>query len=285
MEVLSQKIFMTFLDDQTSIVRSDNPGLPLSCSNGHAVNSYIELLKKLAALSYLNATFRLLFRGQLKDYKLNTRGEISPYHSCLYPSILRPEAGQDRVELLDKRFDALNRAETLLKEKLPIADLHKNQMVRWAILQHYEVCRTPLLDLTQSIQTALSFAIGHGHDEGYLFVLAFPQLTGAVSVSIESMTQIIDLNQICPSEALRPHFQSGILASDYPVIDRREASHGKRGMIGNNFACRLLAKFRLKNVQGWTTEGFTPTPNNILFPDKEDEWYSTLNEIKHEVNF
>ncbi len=40
-------------------------------------------------------------------------------------------------------------------------------MLRWAILQHYEVCRTPLLDVTQSI--AASFASMVNGDERYVF--------------------------------------------------------------------------------------------------------------------
>src|SRR5437667_8777920 len=95
-----------------------------------------------------------------------------------------------------------------------------------ALLQHYQVVATPLLDVTHSLQTALSFALADNRDEVYLFALAVPQLTGPISVSIESMTQVVDLTQVCPPAALRPHFQSGLLISDYPVIDNARASHG-----------------------------------------------------------
>ena len=81
--------------------------------------------------------------------------------------------------------------------RLRQADIYHNEFVRWAILQHYEVCSTPLLDVTHSLQSALSFAIGDGASEGYLFVLALPHLTGPISVSIGSKTIAIDLTQTC----------------------------------------------------------------------------------------
>lgn len=168
-------------------------------------------------------------------------------------------------------------------KELPQADIHRNQYVRWAIIQHYEICPTPLLDLTQSLQSALSFAIGDGRKEGYLFVLAFPHLTGPVSVSVESMTQTIDLTQLCPPEALRPHFQSGVLVGDFPSFESLETTHGGEGMIGNNFSCRLLTKFHLANCASWRAEGFTSTPQAILFPNDRDRWFSALRAIKSEL--
>ena len=147
------------------------------------------------------------------------------------------------------------------------------RIVRWAILQHYEICPTPLLDVTLSLQIALSFATSPQHpDEGYLYVFAVPLLNGPISVSTESMTQVIDLAQIFPPNALRPHFQSGILLSDYPEYTGREQTHQGRGGIENDFGCRLLAKLHLVNMATWRDEGFQPTHPAILFPDAIDIW-------------
>lgn len=279
MEVISQHAIMVFDHKHTDIVRSDHSGLPLAAGPGNEVRSYRELLTKIAALSYGNQQYTILFRGQRVDYQPNTHGG-SGVHSSLYPSILRPGSGRDRIELLDERFGTLMRMEEALKEALWVRDVHQNQIVRWAILQHYEICPTPLLDVTASVQTALSFALLGGSDNGYLYVLAFPNTTGGVSVSVESMTQIIDLSKLCPPEALRPHFQAGLVVGDYPSIDCREASHAKRGMIGNNFACRLLTKFKLTQCKTWSSEGFTPTPSSILKPDDVDEWFKLLTAAK-----
>lgn len=284
MEVLARNQIMAFTDDDEDIVVCDAPGLPVSASLGHPVSSYLQLLHKVAALQYHNRRFRLLFRGQTKDYKLNKVGKDGT-HSSLWPAILRSGPNQPSNEAyLDKRFDILRRAEGLLKDTLHVRDIHHNQVVRWAVLQHYEVCPTPLLDVTQSLQTALSFAVKNGTNTGFLYVFAFPQLTGPVSVSVESMTQVIDLCHLCPPEARRPHFQSGMLAADYPLFTTREDTHDRRGMIGNSFSCRLLTKFALHDCNNWASEGFFATSEKVLFPNSSDEWYTVTQDIASKLN-
>ena len=275
---------MVFHHEDKGIVRYDHPGLLLSAGPGHMVTSYRELLKKVAALTYYNSRFRILFRGQASDYRLMPKGDRG-MRSSLYPSILRSSSdkGREKARVLDDRFRTLFAAEHRLKERLSVQEIHRNRIVRWAMLQHYEVCPTPLLDVTQSLQPALSFALLGNRDDGFLFALAFPHLTGPVSVSIESMTQVVDLRQVCPPEALRPHFQRASLVGDYPAVDSREASHGGRGLVGNNFACRLLTKFKLTNCRAWANEGFSPTPQDILFPNSDDEWFSVLSSIKQQA--
>jgi len=282
MEILTKNTIMVFDAEHEHIVNSaaddvPTPGFVLSNRDGHEVRSYIELLQKVAALSFYNRRFRLLFRGQKADYKMGGSAKTSD----LYPSILRGFTANpgDRKDQLDHAFKTLEKAESLLAQEIRNRELVESQIVRWAVLQHYEVCRTPLLDVTASLQSALTFAIGD-RNEGWLYVLAFPQLTGGVSVSVESQTQVIDLSQICPPEALRPHFQQGLLASEYPEIRSRSQSHGQRGMRGNNFAARLLTKFRLVDCRAWQAEGFAPTPDSVLFPNAVDPWFAKTKAVK-----
>jgi hypothetical protein len=284
---LSLERYMVFHPGDPGIVKASAPpvpapGLGLSSTDGHEVSSYRILLQKVAALSYYNSRFRILFRGQSKDYTMNHKGEEIG-RSSLYPSILRSSGPTDRKAELSRRFAVLSDAEEKLKSCLSLGELHRDQILRWAILQHYEVVATPLIDLTQSLQTALSFALFENRDEAYIFALAFPQLTSLISVSIESMTQVIDFTQVCPPEALRPHFQSGVLAGDYPIGDRIEATHGRKGLVGNKFACRLLSKFKLKNCRSWASEGFTPTPSDLLYPNSYDPWFAEINAIKGQL--
>ncbi|MCB9952670.1 MAG: FRG domain-containing protein [Planctomycetaceae bacterium] len=282
-EVLSRNHIFAFTDDPGDIGAWEKTGLPLATSQGHPVNSYLELLHKIAALQYHNPRFQILFRGQSKDYRLKRTGKPGA-HSSLYPSILRAASDQVKdTSVLLERFKRLKKAEDSLKDKLRVRDIHQNQIVRWAILQHYEVCETPLLDVTPSIQTALTFAIGDG-GSGFLYAFAFPQLTGVVSVSVESMTQVIDLCRVCPPNARRPHFQYGMLAGDYPAYSSVEETHGRQGMIGNNFACRLISKFSIDATNDWSTEGYTPVSQNVLFPDDVDDWHEATQEVKAELN-
>lgn len=288
MNPLSIDRYMVFDDASSEIVNAANPsvaspGLALASRPGHSVSAYTELLEKLAALRYHNSRFRLLYRGQRHDYRVNVRGKAIE-RSSLYPSIFRATGASDRTAELSRRFDRLSRAERLLTEQLQDANIRRDQVVRWSIIQHYEVARTPLLDLTSSIQAALSFALDSDPSEAYFFVFAFPQLTGPVSISIESMTQVVDLTQVVPPEALRPHFQDGLLAGDYPIVRDAEDSHGGRGMVGNSFACRLISKFHLKDAREWQSQGFQPVSKDILFPDEKDPWFAKLAQIKTELN-
>lgn len=281
MKTFAELEVATFIDDSNFIRKSKCKGLVLASQKPHIVKEYRELLSKIAALSFGNSRYKLLFRGQSKDYRLALDGTVGG-RSNLWPSILRPSSSRERESLLDQRFRKLEKAEMKLIELFPsIPEIQRMRIVRWAILQHYEICPTPLLDVTLSLQIALSFAIGSQHaDEGFLYVFAVPLLNGPISVSTESMTQVIDLAQICPPDALRPHFQSGILLSDYPEYTGREQTHKGRGGIENDFGCRLLAKFRLVNISAWRDEGFQPTHPAILFPDAIDKWADALRTLK-----
>lgn len=284
MKVLTDTPFMAFLPTESEIVRCDAVGLPLACKDGHPVRSYVELLRKVAALSYHNSRFQLLFRGQRKDHRINMKGEPAN-RSSLYPSILRPIAGPRRDLLLESRFERLARAEAYLGEELGDQDVRTLRIVRWAILQHYEVCETPLLDATLALQTALTFATSDSKSgDGFVYVFAVPQLTGPVSISTESMTQTVDLSQVCPADALRPHFQSGVLICDYPEYTNRHETHNKLGFVANSFACRLLSKFHLLDIGNWPSEGFTPTSKKILFPDVHDAWHKATQAVREKLD-
>lgn len=281
MKTFAELEVATFIHDSNVIRKSKCKGLVLASQKPHIAKEYRELLSKIAALSFGNSRYKLLFRGQSKDYRLALDGAVGG-RSNLWPSILRPSSSRERESLLDQRFRKLEKAEMKLIELFPsIPEIQRMRIVRWAILQHYEICPTPLLDVTLSLQIALSFAIGSQHaDEGFLYVFAVPLLNGPISVSTESMTQVIDLAQICPPDALRPHFQSGILLSDYPEYTGREQTHKGRGGIENDFGCRLLAKFHLVNISAWRDEGFQPTHPAILFPDAIDKWADALRTLK-----
>ena len=183
---------------------------------GHRVESFLELATKIAELQFMNRNFVLLFRGQTGDYK------NSKHNTTLKPSLFRPKNhGNPSPSILVKRFEELERAERLLveayqqKKFIGIDRLRRHQIVRWSILQHYEICPTPLLDVTQSLRIAASFASGDVENEAFVFVIGVPNLSGAITASAEAGLQIVRLSSVCPPSALRPHIQEG-----YPNITR-----------------------------------------------------------------
>lgn len=146
-----------------------------------------------------------------------------------------------------------------------------------------EVCATPLLDLTGSLHVALTFAISETCTDGFLYVFGLPHLTGPITVSLESMTQLIDLSKICPPEVSRPHFQSAFLAADYPTAVYTGDLVKRAPRLEANFACRLLTKFHLRNLNKWVGSKFSPVSIEILFPNQRDQWYPILADVKENI--
>lgn len=285
MNTLQTKSIFSFRHNESDVVADNTAGLPISCSPCHVVNTYEDLLYKISSLNFYNSSMMTVFRGQSKDYYSNGDNG-KPLRSNLYPSLMRslPVDKNKRREKIRDRVKILNKADELLKKAISTGYINKHQLVRWAILQHYEICPTPLLDVTESLQTALSFALNSNTNEGFLYVLGLPHATGPITVSIESMTQLVDLSKLCPPEVARPHFQNGLLIADYPTALNTEELITHAPKVSSNFSCRLLAKFHLKNTQDWFRNGFKTTPDHILYPNKIDIWYKKLEDIKTKIS-
>jgi hypothetical protein len=156
-------------------------------ASGHEVISYIDLAKKVAELQFMNREHVLLFRGQEADYR-NKQGNTS-----LKPSLFRAvgDANPSSSQLI-ARFKRLRKAEFILENEysrrklLGVDRMKRQQILRWEILQHYEVCPTPLLDVTHSLRIAASFASAQADERAYLFVVGVPNLSGAVTASAEA---------------------------------------------------------------------------------------------------
>ena len=112
------------------------------------------------------------------------------------------------------------------------------------------------------------------------YAIGLPHQTGPLSVSIESMTQVVDLSKLCPPAAARPHYQHGLLLGDYPTGFDMSDVVKRAPKVSGNFSCRLLSKFHIKNYTEWVGKHFYPTPTAILYPNDRDEWYPMLAEVK-----
>ncbi|MBN8957378.1 MAG: FRG domain-containing protein [Rhizobiales bacterium] len=232
------------------------------------VTSYFELAKKVAELQFLNRDFVLVFRGQSGDYR-NKSGNTS-----LKPSIMR---ANDATKVptpnqLLRRYARLADAEKSLmahyrKGNTPGSKRLRRQMIlRWSLLQHYEICKTPLLDVSHSLRVAASFASDGGGAEGFVFVLGVPNLSGAVTASAEAGLQVVRLASVCPPSAVRPHIQEGYLLGEYPEmtgVDQKQ--NYKHYEI--DFGRRLVAKFRFEPTPFWASSSdFPRVPHDALYP-------------------
>lgn len=231
----------------------------IRASHALEVSTFSDLVKHIAYISYHNPEYALFFRAQSMDYK------NSEDYSTIFPSIYRiaSSKGYSR-KTIQSRFSVLKQAEEELLSDfrknrfLGVSKLTKYREMRWAILQHYKVCATPLLDVTHSLRVACSFALHKPSQDPYIFVLGLPHPNGSISFYVEQELLNVRLLSICPPRALRPYFQEGYLIGSFP-------SQEDTINYQYNFAKRLVAKFRL-NLDTFIDKNFRPIPHSTLFP-------------------
>jgi len=251
----------------------------------HRVKSFLELATKVAELHFRNRDFVLLFRGQNGDYKNNH------LNTTLKPSLFRPKSRHNpSSSTLIQRFQDLRKAERLLvdsyrqKKFMGIAGLQRYQIVRWSILQHYEVCPTPLLDVTHSLRIAASFASISTEDEAFVFVVGVPNLSGAITASAEAGLQVVRLSSVCPPAAVRPHIQEGYLLGEYPEM----IGYEQKQLYAHyeiDFGRRLVAKFRFDPKTFWNDGAFPKVEKDALYPSPGlDPLHRMTRQIKEQLS-
>lgn len=280
METLRSRKFSSVLEHDPSFRFVTNHEVRADC--GLLVQDFPELVEKVARLSFFNSEQILLFRGQNRDW-LNRLG-----NSSLKPTIFRSQGGSNKppspLEMM-RRYQVLAQAEKILWDEFCRSRLAgrqrvvRHRLLRWAILQHYEVCGTPLLDVTQSLRVAASFATNDNSDsQPVLYVLAVPSLSGSITASSEQGLQTIRLSSICPPDARRPYFQEGYLLAEYPDLEALDEWQDCRPHE-IDFGRRLLAKFRLHRSGFWSKE-YSAIPLEALYPDERDPLVEMCHRIK-----
>ncbi|MCF7980160.1 MAG: FRG domain-containing protein [Chromatiaceae bacterium] len=247
----------------------------VASGDGFPVSTYREIVEYCAALAYLNKDHLLFFRGQGLDFK-NKNDK-----STFYPSIYRGDYLPKRE--VEHRFDILKQASSNLVELLGTrtkdgtGELKRKKYIQWSILQHYEVCGTPLIDFTHSLRVACSFAqLENRNDHAYIYVFGLPYITNRISINSEHDLINIRLLSICPPDALRPYFQEGYLAATSDI------EHEYDSKTELDFNRRLVVKFRIPNSSKFWGKDFKIIPKSALYP-QEDIFYSICKEIELDV--
>lgn len=270
MEQIGNQDIFSFLDRASKA--ESHTCTEIRASSPCKVDSFLELATKVAELQFRNRNHVLMFRGQSRDHK-NVQGRTS-----LKPSLFRPTKGKNpSTDALCHRFSILSRAEILLVREYRKAKflgsrrLERYRILRWAILQHYEICSTPLLDVTHSLRIAASFASARSSERAYIFVLGVPNLSGAVTASAEAGIQIVRLASVCPPSAMRPHIQEGYLLGEYPeMIGIEQKASYKHFEL--DFGRRLVAKFQFNPRTFWKkNDDFPLVAEMALYPSAEND--------------
>lgn len=242
-----------------------------------SVRSFRTLVNKVAEIAFNNPDLALFYRGQKREHKSRL------YGTSLYPAIYRRQGDRRRPSaFLEERFTILDEADGHLIKAFEdsklygLSVLRKFPEVSWAILQHYEVCETPLLDITSSLRVACSFALRHRSSTGVLYVIGLPHTNGSISYYADEEQINLRLLSICPPVAMRPHFQEGFLVGTFPTYE-----HSRRS-IQFDVARRLLAKFELVKKRFWDDD-FHEIPEEALFPD-QDEIKAITDELRAQLS-
>ncbi|WP_187152813.1 MULTISPECIES: FRG domain-containing protein [Fusobacterium] len=230
-------------------------------SNTIKIATFHDLIMEIAELSYKNPDVMLFYRGQNSNY-------IKKIYSTLYPSIYRSNNEKE----LKFEFKLLENSANKLVEELEydnnvdveeLKEIKKIKLLQYSILQHYEVCKTPLLDLTQSLKVACSFAIlDNKNNTGYIYVLGLPYITGRISVDSEDYITNVRLLSISCSSSKRPFFQEGYLVQTEFVSD----TNIEKGEL--DFNRRIVAIYEFENNKKfWGSEN--PISKDDLYPPED----------------
>ena len=263
------------LERYTKKLRKQNLNNNIASIDGVEISSFNDLVKEIAELSYLNQDYMLFYRGQSDDHK-NRSGTAS----SLYPSLYRGSSNKGSKKLSYKTR-LLNRASRILVDEIKEMDIIgkdeiiKKRYIQWSILQHYEVCDTPLLDVTHSLRVACSFALNDNSNEwGYIDALALPHVTHRISTNSEEETVIVRLLSISPPEAIRPYHQEGYLVGTEFVVEDYD---NKQEL---DLVSRLVGKYKIKNNEQFWGEGNSPIQNTTLLPLDDSKFLELAERIK-----
>lgn len=168
--------------------------------------------------------------------------------------------------------------ELLAKNKIEGANaIQRKKLIQWSLLQQYEVTDTPLLDVTQSLRVACSFAqLANTEKSAFIYVFGLPYYSNRISVNSEHDLINIRLLSICPPQALRPYFQEGYLVGTDDITNE----YTNKGELDLNN--RLIAKFEIPNNERFWGKDFNKIPESALYP-KGDKIEKICKEIGQDL--
>lgn len=206
------------------------------------VHDFRDLLEKNAEVVSRNTGYSIFYRGQSRQF-FDRKGNVS-----ILPSIYRG-VSQKQGSLLEKRFDILDDSVKLLRGNLAGGSSRglDSKFMRtvncWAIIQHYELFGSPLIDVTQSLRVACAFALQEAdvpEGEGpVVYDIALPFAAGPLTLDDNEELYLMKLDALMPPDALRPFIQESYLVGD-ELIGKNVGDIAR-----SDLKRRVIASFRL----------------------------------------
>jgi len=281
-------IASTFPIEDNQFQKNDTLG---SCGNTSIVaaepmqvKTYAEMVDMVAKLAYFNRNYVLFFRGQTKEYEIGNRFP-TVYPTYFRKYIKKEMSSQELMNILSVMQEELkeknhNRTPRFHGASSVLSYLH----VRWALLQHYNICDTPLIDVTQSLHVASSFALlnkenQEGISTGVVYVLALPWPAKFYHNNKEEDIYLVRLAGVAPPQAKRPYRQEAfaVMSTDVDIkqFDRLERY---------DFAKRVVCKFEVNNSKEFWGDYLKPLPESFLVP-REDVFYDFMkNDVESAIS-
>lgn len=273
-QLYSYKAFVAWqLNPRADLRSSRQSASEILCGPFWKVSSWDEVRAGVSFLTLMNKRSVLYFRGQDADYEKclptlfrsnwSLAGRTYPLHDGnrgrYYATI---------KDLQDHVFEVISCVGTpryFMLEHYPPAAA--------AILQHYELWPTHMIDVTRSLPIALSFASRARAEKAYLYVFSLPDLRGSITSDLDQHLSISRLEAICPPAAKRPHHQDAYLIGMVPEPPGDSRPGEKRWDVwqdGSDLMNRLVAKFLVYLKRGSLPGAPAVSKNHLLPQPRQD---------------
>ena len=235
------------------------------------VSTFSELLDGIAFLGAMNKRLALFYRGQCLD--------LDPLPAIFRNTWKAFDTGKEFNITPASRQHYMAELKTIGEKVYTICDttqlglprwrgLMNTHEIQWAVVQHYGLWPTPLLDVTSNLRVAASFAMNYSKGaketpkKGYLYVAGMPHPTDSIHYVKNQEIVIARLQSACPPVAKRPHYQDGFLVgTNGSMLDEPSKS---------SLYCRLIAKFELHDNGSFWDNDFPPISEGALLPSKDE---------------
>lgn len=273
MKKIEENIFSRYqaetLSEKKSWNHSTTSVSKVRLSSGYPIKTFRELVSEVAIVSLKNKNYDIFYRGQNKDYKDKNQKTV------IYPTICRPDKKENGEYKASIRKINITERYSKLKEFTDYYRISSKNFDEYyyTLFQHYDILPTPLIDITQSLRVAATFALKDS-ECGFLYVFGLPYPQGSISHFIDQQIVLIKLQNVSPQNALRPRYQEGFLVGKLPILPTKEG--------GDNLARRLIAKYLLVNNpnESFWDANFKKMPNEVLYP-QDDEYEKHIEDKKN----
>ncbi len=273
-EIYSKKTYDEWFETYPSDLRPTRVKPDIAKQEIWKVLSFKELFKCVTFLATMNKRLVLYYRGQPENWDLlptlfrdnwkcfdSDRISINSQNRQEYWNKLE-DIGQQVCRLFDNRD---------LHLELPRKrGFHNTREIQWAVIQHYNLWPTPLIDVTSSLRAATTFAMDfqHGTKENprhsFLYVVGMPHTISSITFEYDHHITLVRLQSACPPTAMRPHYQDGFLVGYFPIYKKIEKCKPK-----SNLFRRLIAKFEIIDNGDFWDEDFPMFRKTALLPDND----------------